>query len=191
MSSSKSPATAHDPAANTCQWVSEHGDMLYRFALMRVCDSSVAEELVQETFLAALKGWREFRGQSSERTWLVGILKHKIVDHLRYARREVPTEDIDVEVDAYFNARGGWAVPPSIVGNPGKSVEQQQLRAKLVECMQELPERLSNAFVLTQIDGLSAKETCKVLGITETNLWVMLHRARLRLQRCLQNWYSE
>ncbi|MDE1888182.1 MAG: sigma-70 family RNA polymerase sigma factor [Gammaproteobacteria bacterium] len=165
--------------------------MLYRFALMRVCDSSVAEELVQETFLAALKGWREFRGQSSERTWLVGILKHKIVDHLRYARREVPTEDIDVEVDAYFNAGGGWAVPPSIVGNPGKSVEQQQLRGKLAECMQELPERLSNAFVLTQIDGLPAKETCKVLGITETNLWVMLHRARLRLQRCLQNWYSE
>lgn len=183
--------TTPDLATDASQWVLAHGDTLYRFALMRVRDSSVAEELMQETFLAALKGIQEFRGRSSARTWLIGILKHKVMDHLRHACREVPTEDIDMEVDAYFNDRGGWAVPPSIVGNPAENVEQEELRGKLAECMQELPERLSRVFVLTQIDGLSAKETCKVLGITTTNLWVMLYRARLRLQRCLQNWYSE
>lgn len=168
------------------QWVNLHGDVLYRFALLRVGDSSVAEELVQETFLAALKGQQDFKGQSSERTWMIGILKHKIVDHLRQAKREVLTEDMDAEVDAYFNEQGGWAVAPSILRNPLKSAEQEELRMQLVACLEQLPERLAQAFVLTQIDGLIAEEACKALGITSTNLWVMLHRSRLRLRRCLE-----
>lgn len=169
------------------QWVPEHGDMLYRFALMRVRDASVAEDLVQETFLAALRGSRGFQGQSSERTWLIGILKHKIVDHIRQAVREVPTDDIDAEVDAYFNERGEWAVPPSVIDNPARNMEQDELRSRLTECLEGLPERLSRAFVLTQVDGLAAGETCKLLGITSTNLWVMLHRTRLRLRHCLEH----
>lgn len=160
--------------------------MLYRFALLRVRDTTVAEELVQETFLAALSGIQGFQGQSSERTWLVGILKHKIVDHLRHASREQTVEDMDVEVAAYFNERGEWAVPPSVLDNPTKNVEQDELRGRLAECLSGLPERLAQAFVLTQLDGLSAEEVCKLEGITATNLWVMLHRARLRLRHCLE-----
>ncbi|HVA54572.1 MAG TPA: sigma-70 family RNA polymerase sigma factor [Gammaproteobacteria bacterium] len=187
MTPQKNTTAVHQSAPDARQWVPEHGDMLYRFALMRVRDASVAEDLVQETFLAALKGRQDFHGGSSERTWLVGILKHKIVDHFRQAVREVPTDDIDAEVDAYFNDRGEWAVPPSVLDNPTKNMEQEDLRGRLAECLEGLPERQSRAFVLTQVDGLAAGETCKLLGITSTNLWVMLHRARLRLRHCLEH----
>lgn len=168
------------------QWVAAHGDLLYRFALVRTGDAPAAEELVQETFLAALAGLDGFQGHSSERTWLIGILKHKIVDHLRQTYREVTVEEIDAEVDAYFDSQGSWALPPSKLKNPETSAEQEELRARLAKCLQHLPERLMRAFLLTQIDGLAASETCKVLGVTATNLWVMLHRARLRLRHCLE-----
>jgi RNA polymerase sigma-70 factor (ECF subfamily) len=180
--SGEAPARRIDPS----HWVAAHGDVLYRFALMRVGDPSVAEELVQETFLAALRGRHGFHAQSTERTWLIGILKHKLVDYLRQSKREIPTEAIDVEVDAYFNAQGGWASPPSLLENPVNNAEQEELRAQLAECLQQLPERLSRAFVLTQVDGLVATEACKVLDVTPTNLWVMLHRSRLRLRQCLE-----
>lgn len=172
-----------DPA----QWVNQHGDVLYRFALLRVRDPSSAEELVQETFLAALKATESFREKSSERTWLIGILKHKLVDHIRRTRREIPSDAIDAEVDAYFNDSGAWTVPPSLAGNPVSHTEQEEIRRRLAECMRALPERLSRAFVLTQVDGVLAAEVCKILGVTATNLWVLLHRARLRLRKCLED----
>ena len=173
--------------ADANQWVTEHGDALYRYALLRVRDPSVAEELVQETFLAALKGLQSYQGKSSEHTWLIGILKHKVVDHIRQSSREMPTREIDDEVDSYFNDRGGWNLPPSLAGNPVSEIEQEQAGRQLADCMQVLPERLSKAFVLTQVDGLIADEACKLLGITTTNLWVMLHRARMRLRQCLES----
>ena len=161
--------------------------MLFRFALMRVRDPSVAEELVQETFLAALKGMQGFQGQSSERTWLVGILKHRIVDHIRRAKREVLSEDIEEEVDSYFDQKGAWATPPSVLENPVTGAEQAEIRKRIAECLEGLPERLSRVFVLTQVDGVETEEACKLLDITTTNLWVLLHRSRLRLRQCLEN----
>lgn len=186
MVASDTGSASKTPRPNASRWVAEHGDVLYRFALMRIGDPAAAEDLVQETFLAALKGLSGFQGESSERTWLTGILKHKIVDHLRHAARERPSEDIDIEVDAYFNERGDWAVPPSVGENPLKNTEQQEMRKHLAGCLETLPPRLSQAFVLTQVDGLVAEEACKLLGVTTTNLWVMLHRSRLRLRQCLQ-----
>jgi RNA polymerase sigma-70 factor, ECF subfamily len=168
------------------QWVNQHGDVLYRFALLRVRNPSIAEELVQETFLAALKAAHSYQEQSSERTWLIGILKHKLVDHIRQARREVSSDDIEADVHAYFNAVGGWAVPPSLSGNPVSQTEQAELRRQLADCIRALPERHARAFVLTQVDGVLANETCKILGVSATNLWVLLHRARLRLRQCLE-----
>lgn len=169
------------------RWVAEHGDVLYRYALLRVRDRSVSEELVQETFLAALKGLKNFQGESTERTWLIGILKHKIVDHVRRVQREVPTEEIDAEVDSYFNENGRWAVPPSVMQTPLGNAEQDELRRYLVDCLNTLPQRLSRAFVLTQVDGAATEEACKLLEVSATNLWVMLHRARLRLRQCLES----
>lgn len=176
----------HGNTIDTSRWVRLHGDRLYRFALMRVRNVSTAEELVQETFLAALQSRHGFKGQSSELTWLTGILKHKIMDHFRRSARETVTDEIEAEADAWFTARGRWATAPSMSRTPMSDIEQEELRSELVDCMGELPQRLSTVFVLTQIDGLDTGETCKVLGITDTNLWVMLHRARMRLRHCLE-----
>ncbi|MGH8127241.1 MAG: sigma-70 family RNA polymerase sigma factor, partial [Gammaproteobacteria bacterium] len=186
MTDASDAAMPHGVVIDTSQWVNRHGDRLYRFALMRVRNVSVAEELVQETFLAGLQSQQSFKGQSSEATWLTGILKHKIMDHFRRSVRETVTEDIEAEADAWFTAKGRWATPPSLSRSPMSDIEQEELRNELVGCMGELPQRLSTAFVLTQIDGFDTGETCKVLHITPTNLWVMLHRARMRLRNCLE-----
>ncbi|MGH8161768.1 MAG: sigma-70 family RNA polymerase sigma factor [Gammaproteobacteria bacterium] len=176
------PKAATDPA----RWVEAYGDTLYRYALVRTSDSALAEDLVQETLLAALKGRDRFRGQSSECSWLIGILKHKLLDYYRHSRRELPDEAIETTADAWFDANGSWAVAPAAITNPHDAAAREELRDQLAVCIGRLPERLKTAFVLTQVDGVPTAEICKALTLTSTNLWVMLHRARLRLRQCLE-----
>lgn len=184
------PAASLDPAA----WVDRHGDVLYRFALARLRNAELAENCVQETFLAALAARDTFSGRSSERTWLVGILKRKVYDHYRTTAREAPAEDPDAElgpVPDLFDDRGRWKVGPAEWGSPDGDLEKAEFRAVLAACMEALPGRLRESFTMREMDGLDAGELCKVLGVTETNLWVMLHRARTRLRQCLEaNWFG-
>lgn len=172
-------------------WVDEYGDFLYRFALSRVKDPSVAEDLVQETFLAALRARENFKGRSTGRTWLIAILKHKIVDYIRKKIREPASDKIETLsdlADANFSDKGEWQIRPSNWAiNPGKIYEQKEFLDVLYRCLAELPERLAEAFMLREMDGLSTEEVCKVLGITATNSWVMLYRARMSLRGCLEN----
>jgi len=171
-----------------------HGDVLYRYALARVRRPDVAEDVVQETLLAAWRTRGSFEGRSSERTWLIGILKHKVIDYLRRSTREQPTEEMDDRVlDAVYDHNGRWRVKPHPVHtDPYEAVKQQHFRMVLQECLDRLPERQSAAFVLREMDGLQADELCKVLGITATNLWVILHRARMRLRGCIEElWLGE
>lgn len=176
-------------------WVDSYGDFLYRFALSRVKDPSVAEDLVQETFLAALRARENFQGRSAGRTWLTAILKHKIVDHIRKKIREPSTDNIESLMDASdpdFDDRGHWQIQPGKWSvNPGKLYEQKEFVDVLYHCLAELPERLAEAFIKRELDGLSTAEICKELGITATNSWVMLYRARMSLRRCLDDkWLS-
>ncbi len=176
-------------------WVDEYGDFLYRFALSRVKDPSVAEDLVQETFLAALRAYENFKGRSAGRTWLIAILKHKIVDHIRKKIREPSTDKIETLTDiadADFDDRGEWQIRPSKWAiNPGNIYEQKEFLDVLYRCLAELPLRLAEAFMLREMDEFSTEEVCKVLDITATNSWVMLYRARMSLRRCLENkWLS-
>jgi len=192
MSDRKSDATNID---NPETWVDNYGDFLYRFALSRVKDPSVAEDLVQETFLAALRARENFKGRSAGRTWLIAILKHKIVDYIRKKIREPSTDKIETLTDiadADFDDRGEWMIRPSKWAiNPGNIYEQKEFLNVLYRCLAELPERLAEAFMLREMDGLSTEEVCKVLDITATNSWVMLYRARMSLRRCLENkWLS-
>jgi RNA polymerase sigma-70 factor (ECF subfamily) len=172
-------------------WVDDYGDFLYRFALSRVKDPDVAEDLVQETFLAALRSRESFKGRSAGRTWLIAILKHKIVDYIRKKIREPSSDKIEALtglVDSNFDESGKWQVRPrkwSI--NPAKIYEQKEFFAVLYHCLAELPERLAEAFMLREMDGLGTTEVCKALDITATNSWVMLYRARMSLQRCLED----
>ena len=193
MSKRKSDAAIID---NPESWVDHYGDFLYRFALSRVKDPAVAEDLVQETFLAALRARESFKGRSAARTWLIAILKHKIVDYIRKKFREPPTDKIETLIDimdADFNDSGKWQVRPHKWAiNPGKIYEQKEFFDVLYYCLAELPGRLAEAFMLREMDGLSTAEVCKILDITATNSWVMLYRARMSLRRCLENkWLGE
>jgi RNA polymerase sigma-70 factor (ECF subfamily) len=188
MSKRKSDAAIIDEPES---WVEHFGDLLYRFALSRVKDPAVAEDLVQETFLAALRARESFKGRSTGRTWLIAILKHKIVDHIRKKIREPSTDKIETLTDitdSDFNDGGKWQVQPyKWAVNPGKIYEQKEFFDVLYHCLAELPGRLAEAFMLREMDGLSTEEVCKVLDITATNSWVMLYRARMSLRRCLEN----
>lgn len=178
-----------DPA----RWVDRHGDYLYRYALLRVRRSDLAEDLVQETFLAALSARKRFRAQASEKTWLVGILKHKIVDHLRRRDREetaaLPGERWETDI---FDKKGNWRLKPEAWGgDPSRDLENKEFWKAFTHCLGKLPQRLASAFTLRELEDLESPEICKALDVSATNLWVMLHRARLGLWRCLEiNWFG-
>jgi RNA polymerase sigma-70 factor (ECF subfamily) len=178
-------------------WVEQHGDYLYRFALSRLRDPRTAEDVLQETFLAALQSLNRFEGRSSERSWLGGILKHKILDHFRRSSRETELGDRDEPADPHpewFDEEGHWKLDdnsPAEWANPGIALEQSRFWEVMSRCLGGLPARTARAFTLREIDGEETDAICKTLEITPTNLWVMLHRARMHLRRCLElHWYG-
>lgn len=182
-------------------WVDEHGDYLYKYALFRLRDGSAAEDAVQETFLAALKAYRGFEGRGSERTWLVGILKHKITDYFRRLTREAPigeTEGEEFEQNEFFTRTDEWSnhwnkayAPSEWRATPAQLIERSDFWKVFNDCLSLLPQRTASAFTLREVDGLSSEEICEVLSISVSNLWVMLHRARLHLRNCLEiKWFT-
>jgi RNA polymerase sigma-70 factor (ECF subfamily) len=176
-------------------WVDEHADYLFRYALPRLRDHHAAEEVLQETFLAALKGVKSFRGDSGPRTWLVGLLRRRIADHYRKRYREGQGESIDTTdptIDAWFDEKGHWiAWPKRCEMDPAALEEKAGFWRAFESCLQALPERVRDAFTLRVVDNRKPDEVCKVLSITPTNLGVALHRARVRLRACLEaNWFQ-
>lgn len=185
-----------DPSA----WVDEHGDYLFGYALFRLRDAAAAEDAVQETLLAALQGRQTFAGRGSERTWLTGILKHKLSDYFRRLGRETPVSQLEEESfehAEFFRQSGEWEghwesdrAPLEWRATPEESLRQSEFLRVLDECLSPLPARVSGAFVLREVDGLASEEICQLFGVTTNNLWVMLHRARLHLRRCVElNWF--
>jgi len=180
-------------------WVELYGDYLYRYAFMRLSDRVVSEDVVQETFLAALKARHNFAGQSSEKTWFVGILKRKIVDHFRKTGRMDTTDDITKYVqgkDKEFLISGikpgNWKTgqrPAEWMIDTADSVEINEFWEFLKACLAELPRRFAEAFILREMEELETEELSNVLEIKPTNLRVLLFRARKQLRRCLEiNW---
>ena len=185
-----------DPDLDPETWVDRYGDYLYRFAVARIKDQAVAEDLVQETFLAALRGRKSFKGRSSVKTWLSAILKHKIVDYLRKKYREQVTNDTDTiteTVNGFFHKNGSWKIRPGKWNmDPSKIYEQREFMDTLFKCLAELPDRQSKAFMLREMEGYSTKEICNALEVSPTNSWVMLYRARMFLRRCLELfWFNK
>lgn len=179
---------------NSHDWLAEHGDYLYRFALARLRDPHLAEDAVQETLLAALAG-SGFAGKASPRTWLTGILKHKIIDQFRRQQRETSLEEPDEVsaddpgMDEFFHEDGHWAEPPQAWREPGNLLQQNQFLEVLQECMDRLPKKLARLFLLREIEEADNEDICKELEISPTNAWVMLYRARMGLRKCLEiNW---
>ena len=187
--------------ADCAAWLDEHGDYLYKYAIFRLRDESAAEDCVQETFLAALKAYEKFEGRGSERTWLVGILKHKIIDHFRKLEREAPIgEDVPdgPEHLEFFESAGQWTghwdadrAPSDWHATPAELIERTDFWKVFSDCLTPLPQRTASAFTLREVDGLKSEEICEILAISANNLWVMLHRARLHLRNCLEvNWFK-
>lgn len=177
-------------------WIQDHGDYLFRYALVRLRNKQIAEDVVQETFLAALKGKDEFRGQASERTWLVGILKHKLTDYFRKSSRESPVTDLvasEESAEDFFDRNGKWKVEPGAWGDdPADVLEKKEFWKTFKECLAGLPQRLADIFSLREFEGLGTEEIRNLKGLSTTNLNVQLYRARLRLARCLNtNWFEK
>ncbi len=182
--------------ADPSDWVDRYGDYLFRYAMLRLRDRSATEDLVQETFLAALESRRSFSGESSETTWLIGILKHKIADHFRRQAREVSLPDGDPRdppEDDRFDATGRWSNGPTEWGgNPADLFRRKEFFDQFTKCLSGLSRKHANAFTLREIEGADTGEICKILNVTETNLWVILHRARMLLRRCLETrWFDK
>lgn len=175
-------------------WVDRYGDSLFRYAMLRLRDRSAAEDLVQETFIAALKNRGSFSGNSAESTWLVGILKHKIIDHFRRQAREAPPKEEDLRDhpdSGQFDGTGHWSTGPTDWGgDPADLYREKKFLDQFRECLAGLSPNHANAFTLREIEGASAPEICKILNVSETNLYVILHRARAQLRRCLEaRWF--
>lgn len=165
---------------------------LLRYARLQLRDAAAAEDAVQETLLAALAGEKGFAGRSNLRTWLTGILKHKIVDAIRRASREQSLPEDDDGLDGLFDERGHWVDPPQAWRDPDASLQTQQFFARLEECLERLPAKTARAFMMREHLGLETGEICKELAVTPTHCWVLLHRARLALRECLQmNWFGK
>jgi RNA polymerase sigma-70 factor (ECF subfamily) len=184
------------PALAPETWVDQHGDALYHFALARVTDPELASDLVQETFLEALRGRASFQGKSSPRTWLTAILKYKIIDEFRRARRLPPVgaeSGSEAAIERFFDWRGHWITPPGRWGDePDAILDRREFWEALSRCLVRLPEHLADAFVAIELGDLDRDGACERFGITAANLAVRLHRARLLLRHCLQtHWFAE
>jgi RNA polymerase sigma-70 factor, ECF subfamily len=191
----------NDKLSDPESWIDEHGDYLFKYALFRLRDKHVAEDAVQETLLAAFRAGDRFRGQGSERTWLVGILKHKVMDHFRTLGRwqtlELDDENFNSASRSFHSTgelAGHWThneAPSAWHTSAEAMAENKEFWEVLSSGLDELSERTAAVFVLREMDGLSTQEICAELGISQENLWVMLHRARLFLRRFLQvNWFT-
>lgn len=170
---------------------------LVRFALLQLRNQALAEDVVQETLLALLEKPDRFAGQSSLRTYVTGILKHKIIDVLRASKREIQFNTADGEsesdlIDALFRPDGHTIETPRQWGSPDATLEQKDFFRVMEICLERLPPKTARIFMMREWLELDTEEICKELGITTSNAWVMLYRARVQLRECLDlNWFGK
>jgi RNA polymerase sigma-70 factor, ECF subfamily len=189
---------AISPDRDAAAWLDEHGDVLFRYARSRVGKRDLAEDLVQETFLAALQAQDRFQGGATVRTWLMSILRHKIVDHYRRAAHQPTTPDADGSGrpdpvrERYFDRKGLWKTTVARWKAPDQALEDREFWEVLDGCFSRLPRSLSSVFILRELEDLDMAELGRILELTEGNLRVRLHRARLLLRECLEkHWFVE
>jgi len=183
-----------DKQLNPKLWLKEHGDYLFRYALSRLHDTDLATDMVQETLLAAWRGHTRFNGDSTLRTWLVGIMKHKIIDHIRkeIRHRKISERLENDPTSAHFSEDGSWQHSPSAWrDNPEALCDNQEFRQVLQECLSHLPAKQRHVFEMRELNGDDSESICNAHDITPTHLHVLMHRARLALQTCLQkHWFG-
>ena len=173
------------------EWVKQYSNLLFRYAFVRVNDREIAKDLVQETFLAALKNLPNFRGEISEKNWLFMILKNKIIDHYRKKATglSVQIDEIMEEIDGYFGEDKHWHedhLPKEWGTENTLAVETKEFYDILNKCLNKLTELLHIVFAMKYLEEKDSEEICKELNITSSNYWVILHRAKLQLRVCIE-----
>lgn len=186
---------------HTCnpeKWVDQYSDQLYRFALVRINNKQLAEDMVQDTFVSALGRIRGFRGDCTEKSWLYTILRNKIIDYYRSSEKKMSSKfyDLDDETgtDRFFYVEGknegGWVAeraPSTFHEAADQPLEREEFMKILELCMEFLPVKWSQVFRLKNMEELNSNEICKELAITPSNLWVIIHRAKLQLRECMED----
>ncbi|HVM88815.1 MAG TPA: sigma-70 family RNA polymerase sigma factor [Puia sp.] len=172
-------------------WLELYGDLLFQYALPRVNDSMVAEDLVQETFLSALKALSGYKGEASEKNWLFSILKNKIIDHYRKKAREREMNDFpDLQqlTDEWFDEEGNWAENkmPKDWHNAEDLIERKEMQKIINWCKEHLKSVQQQVFTLKYMEELDSEQICKVLNISSSNYWVLIHRAKLQMRDCVE-----
>ena len=174
-------------------WVDSYADYLFNFAVVRVSDTEVAKDLVSETFLAGLKSAKNYKGDAAERTWLIAILKRKVIDHYRKSNSIKGKAEVRMSYSSGNDSDGDWleeqvADPFSILEN--SALENEELGLAIQNCIDKLPKKQAMVFTMKTIQGVSTEDICNELDINPSNLWVMIHRARTALMECLnKNWF--
>lgn len=175
------------------KWVDEYGDLLFNFAYSRVNDRELAFDLVQDTFTAAFAGRSKFEKRAAESTWLISILKNKIIDHYRSKSAKKTTSiDEDFGTDA-FNDKEHWqqeSLPQFWAKSLDETQENDEFNSILERCLKRLNEMQKAVFSMKYLDDVESETICKELNISASNYWVLVHRAKLQLRTCLEkNWF--
>ncbi|MFD0993865.1 sigma-70 family RNA polymerase sigma factor [Tenacibaculum geojense] len=180
---------------NPDNWIDNYADYLFNYAIARVNNYDIAKDLVQETFFAGLKSAKNFEGKSTERTWLISILKRKIIDYYRKINSKKGQAEVRMSFYDDGDNEGNWIeerVPQSWDSTTEKDIENDELKLQIDSCINKLPEKYALVFRMKTIQGFETEDICKELDITASNLWVIIHRARTQLRDCLEkNWFNK
>lgn len=174
------------------KWIDNYADYLFNYTITRIKDREVARDIVQETFFAGLKSQDNFKGEASERTWLVSILKRKIIDHYRKINSNKGKAEVKVNFNNEYDNEGDWLEKSveDLDGNAESAIENKELGLAIHGCLEKLPAKQAQIFKMKTIEGYDTSAICNELNITASNLWVIIHRARTSLAGCLkQNWF--
>lgn len=175
------------------KWIDLYSDYLFNYTISRVSDREVAQDLVQDTFLAGLKSMKNFKGEASERTWLISILKRKIIDYYRKINSNKGQAEVRMNYNSGDENEGDWL--EERVGDPfdktaQDTLENEELGNAIYNCLEKLPKKQAEVFKMKTILGHDTEAICNELNITPSNLWVIIHRARTALAECLkENWF--
>lgn len=181
------------PALEPDHWVDRYGDYLYHYTIVRVNDETVARDLIQDTFLAALKSASSFKGDATERTWLTAILKRKIIDF--YRRTNSRKGQAEVRMQGFQNEGDSGNLmeemfPDYMEANAQETLENEELGDAIMYCISKLPPKQAKVFTMKTLEGMDTETICKELGLSASNVWVIIHRARVSLIECLRSkWF--
>lgn len=177
---------------NPQKWVDRYADYLFNYTIVRVNDREMANDLVSETFLAGLNSMKNFKGEASERTWLISILKRKIIDHYRRNNSQKGQAEVKMQFRDSDN-EGDWLeerVADLSRMTAEDEMENHELGLAILDCVDQLNEKQATIFKMKTIDGVDTETICNEFEISPSNLWVIIHRARTSLAKCLEkNWF--